>query len=79
VGIGSDESIILGIDRVCDLAEEARKEGLWPTDEMYPNVISASAARTTATRIIRSGRPAGRQARYTGSMSSPRQAIPGRR
>ena len=38
-GLGSDESIILGIDRVCDLAEAARKKGLWPTDEMYPNVI----------------------------------------
>ncbi|MBN2239950.1 MAG: S8 family serine peptidase [Dehalococcoidales bacterium] len=41
-GIGSDESIILGIDKVCDLAEEARKKGLWPTDEMYPNVINLS-------------------------------------
>ncbi|MFC1908925.1 S8 family serine peptidase, partial [Chloroflexota bacterium] len=28
-GVGSDESIILGIDRVCDLAEEARRNGLW--------------------------------------------------
>jgi len=41
-GIGSDESIILGIDRVCDLAEEARRNGLWPTDELYPNVINLS-------------------------------------
>jgi len=41
-GIGSDESIILGIDRVCDLAEEARRQGLWPTDDMYPNVINLS-------------------------------------
>ena len=41
-GIGSDESIILGIDKVCDLAESARKKGLWPTDEMYPNVINLS-------------------------------------
>ena len=41
-GIGSDESIILGIDRVCDLAEAARKKGLWPTDDMYPNVINLS-------------------------------------
>jgi serine protease AprX len=38
-GIGTDESIILGIDKVCDLAEAARKSGLWPTDDMYPNVI----------------------------------------
>jgi serine protease AprX len=41
-GIGSDESIILGIDKVCDLAESARKKGLWPTDEIYPNVINLS-------------------------------------
>jgi serine protease AprX len=41
-GIGSDESIILGIDKVCDLAEAARKKGLWPTDDMYPNVINLS-------------------------------------
>ena len=38
-GIGNDEAIVLGIDKVCDLAEAARKGGLWPTDEMYPNVI----------------------------------------
>ena len=38
-GIGSDESIILAIDKVCDLAESARKKGLWPTDDLYPNVI----------------------------------------
>jgi len=41
-GIGSDESIILGIDKVCDLAEAARKKGLWPTAELYPNVINLS-------------------------------------
>ena len=41
-GLGSDESIILGIDRVCDLAETARKKGLWPTDDLYPNVINLS-------------------------------------
>ena len=41
-GLGSDESIILGIDRVCELAEAARKKGLWPTDELYPNVINLS-------------------------------------
>ena len=41
-GIGSDEDIVLGIDRVCELAEAARKKGLWPTDEMYPNVINLS-------------------------------------
>jgi len=41
-GLGSDESIILGIDKVCDLAEAARKKGLWPTDELYPNIINLS-------------------------------------
>jgi serine protease AprX len=41
-GIGTDEGIILGIDRVCDLAEEARRKGLLPTDDMYPNVINLS-------------------------------------
>jgi serine protease AprX len=41
-GVGTDESIILGIDRVCDLAEKARGNGLWPTDDLYPNVINLS-------------------------------------
>ena len=41
-GIGSDESVILGIDKVCDMAEAARKKGLWPTDDLYPNVINLS-------------------------------------
>ncbi len=41
-GIGTDEGIILGIDRVCHLAEEARTKGLIPTDDMYPNVINLS-------------------------------------
>jgi len=41
-GLGSDESIILGIDKVCDLAEAARRNGLWPTDDMYPNVVNLS-------------------------------------
>ena len=41
-GIGTDESIIRGIDEVCDLAEKARRNGLWPTDDMYPNVINLS-------------------------------------
>ena len=41
-GIGTDEGIILGIDKVCDLAEEARRKGLSPTDDMYPNVINLS-------------------------------------
>jgi serine protease AprX len=41
-GIGSDEAIVLGIDKVCELAEKARTGGLWYTDEMYPNVINLS-------------------------------------
>jgi len=41
-GIGSDESIIMGIDKVCDLAEAARENGFWPTDDMYPNIINLS-------------------------------------
>ncbi len=41
-GIASDEAIVLGIDRVCDLAEQARVSGLFPTDDLYPNVINLS-------------------------------------
>jgi len=41
-GVGTDENIVLGIDEVCDLAEAARRNGLWPTDEMYPNVLNLS-------------------------------------
>lgn len=41
-GLGNDQDIVLGIDRVCELAEAARKKGLWPTDDMYPNVINIS-------------------------------------
>jgi len=41
-GIGSDEDIVMGIDKVCDLAENARESGLWPTDDMYPNVLNLS-------------------------------------
>ncbi len=41
-GIGSDEGIVMGIERVCGLAEQARNSGLWPTDDMYPNIINLS-------------------------------------
>lgn len=41
-GIGNDEDIVMGIDRVCELAEDARKKGLWATDELYPNIINMS-------------------------------------
>jgi len=41
-GIGTDETIIMGIDKVCQLAQEAREAGRWPTDEMYPNIMNIS-------------------------------------
>ncbi len=41
-GMGTDETIALGIDEVCKLALRARTQGLYPTDEMYPNVINLS-------------------------------------
>jgi len=41
-GVGSDEAVILGIDKVCELAETARKNGLQSTDDLYPNVINIS-------------------------------------
>jgi serine protease AprX len=41
-GLGTDESIVGGIDRVCELAAKARESGLWATDDMYPNVLNLS-------------------------------------
>ncbi len=41
-GLGNDESVIMGIDKVCELAESARTKGLYPTDDLYPNVINIS-------------------------------------
>jgi len=41
-GNGTDESIILGIDKVCELVESARKSNLLSTDAMYPNVVNIS-------------------------------------
>jgi serine protease AprX len=41
-GVGTDEGIILGIDKVCEMAEAARRQGLLSTDELYPNVINLS-------------------------------------
>jgi len=41
-GIGTDEDIVLGIDEVCELAQRARMNGLYPTDDLYPNVINLS-------------------------------------
>jgi serine protease AprX len=42
VGLGDDESVVQGIDKVCELAERARTGGFYPTDELYPNVINIS-------------------------------------
>jgi len=41
-GLGNDESVIMGIDKVCQLAQDARTKGLSPTDDLYPNVINIS-------------------------------------
>ncbi len=41
-GLGTDESVVMGIDKVCELAERARTNGLYPTDDLYPNVINLS-------------------------------------
>ena len=41
-GVGNDESVVMGIDKVCYLAQDARTRGLYPTDDMYPNVINIS-------------------------------------
>ncbi|MDY6916936.1 MAG: S8 family serine peptidase [Chloroflexota bacterium] len=41
-GLGTDESVIMGIEEVCELAQAARVAGLLPTDDMYPNVINLS-------------------------------------
>ncbi|MCL0079823.1 S8 family serine peptidase [Dehalococcoidia bacterium] len=41
-GIGTDETVVMGIDKVCQLAQDAREAGRWPTDEMYPNIINVS-------------------------------------
>jgi serine protease AprX len=41
-GVGTDESVVMGIEEVCELAEAARVSGLWPTEDMYPNVLNLS-------------------------------------
>ena len=41
-GMGTDETIALGIDEVCMMALRARTQGLYPTDDMYPNIINLS-------------------------------------
>lgn len=41
-GIGTDEEVVIGIDEVCQLARRARERGLFPTEDMYPNVMNLS-------------------------------------
>jgi serine protease AprX len=41
-GIGSDETIVHGINKVIDLVKDARFQGFAPTNEMYPNTINIS-------------------------------------
>ncbi len=41
-GIGTEEEVVIGIDEVCRLAKEARETALFPTDEMYPNLMNLS-------------------------------------
>jgi serine protease AprX len=41
-GLGTDESLVRGIDEVCDLVAKARRQGLWPTEDLFPNVINMS-------------------------------------
>lgn len=41
-GIGSDETIVHGINKVIDLVKDARFKGYAPTNEMYPNLINIS-------------------------------------
>jgi len=41
-GIGTEETVVEGIEEVCELAEEAMINGVHPTDDMFPNVINLS-------------------------------------
>jgi serine protease AprX len=41
-GAGTEESVIMGIDKVCALAKEAGERGLLPTDDLYPNLMNLS-------------------------------------
>lgn len=41
-GVGTDETIIMGINKVCKLAQDAHNTGLPLTDKLYPNIINAS-------------------------------------
>ena len=41
-GIGTEETVVEGIEEVCELAEEAMINGVQPTEDMFPNVINLS-------------------------------------
>lgn len=41
-GLATEEEVISGIERVCELVMEASQEGLWYTSPMWPNVINLS-------------------------------------
>lgn len=41
-GIATEEEIVLGIERVCELVMEALEGDLWYTDRLWPNVINLS-------------------------------------
>jgi serine protease AprX len=41
-GVGTDESVILGIEEVCNLVQAARLRGLYPTEALYPNLMNLS-------------------------------------
>ena len=43
-GIGNDEDIVFGIDRVCELAEEARKKGLWPCSNKWGSTTGSTTS-----------------------------------
>ncbi len=41
-GVGTDESVVDGIDLACDLAKRAKEDRLQATDKMYPNIVNLS-------------------------------------
>jgi len=41
-GDATEEEVVLGINRVCELVMEAYTQGLLPTDPMWPNVLNLS-------------------------------------
>jgi len=41
-GVGTEESIISGIEEVCELVEKGMREGIHPTEDLFPNIINLS-------------------------------------